>query len=66
MIGAAIIGILVVMAINTVLMATCQAVHILKPSRRNRERSVAGAGNYWLIIALNVFAVFGTYIGGVL
>ncbi len=66
MIGAAIVGILVVMAVNTALMATCQARYAFSPNSRMNTRSVAGAGNYWLIIALNVAAVFGTYIGGVL
>ena len=62
----AIIGIAIVMAGTGILMAVCQIAYTYAPTSRLRSRDIAGTRNYWIVIALNVIAILGTYTGGVL
>lgn len=49
-----------------ILMAVCQVVYSFVPNVRMNIRDISAARNYWTVIALNVVAIFGTYIGAVL
>ena len=66
MIGGAILGIVMMMAGMGVLMGACQAAFTYLPNMRQQSRDITATHNYWLIILLNVIAVFATYIGAVL
>lgn len=47
-------------------MGVCQVSYTFVPTVRGNSRDISGAGNYWIVIALNVIAIFGTYVGAVL
>ena len=62
----AILGIAIVMAGTGILMVVCQIAYTYVPTLRLRSRDIVGTRNYWIVIALNVIAILGTYTGGVL
>ena len=54
------------MAGSGILMFVCQLSYVSVPEVRNASRDISLARHFWLVIALNVVAIFGTYIGAVL
>ena len=62
---SSIIGILTVMTVVTLVMASCQFVYVQFPVSQINDRDPQQR-RYWLIISLNIIAIFGTYIGAVL
>ena len=66
-INAAILGICGVMLVSAILMSVCQISYAFVPTARRHTRDIAAArSNYWIVIVLNIVAIFGTYIGAVL
>ena len=47
-------------------MGVCQVSYTYVPTVRRISRDITEARNYWIVIALNVIAILGTYIGAVL
>lgn len=65
-IGISVLGIAVVMVGSGILMGVCQISYYAVPAVQRNRRDISGTRNYWIVVALNVIAIFGTYIGAVL